>query len=85
MMHGKFYDYLFVQMKMDDKETLLTKFHKIIKNAGLILIFVKSDNLSEIYEFERLLEENYYVATSKIEIDSNYTLIISKKMHGWGG
>ena len=84
MMHGKFYDYLFVQMKMDNKETLLSKFHKIVKNAGLILIFVKSDNLSEIYELERLLEETLFVATSKIEIDSNYTLIVSKKMHGWG-
>ncbi len=85
MMHGKFYDYLFVQMQMDNKEILLKKFHKIIKNAGLILIFCKRDNYNEIYEFERLLEENYYVATSKIEIDKENLLIVSRKMHGWGG
>ena len=87
MLNGKFYDYLLVNLDLEEsfKEEFLKRTHAIIKNAGLILIFEDSKNYKAIDNWYRLLEENYYVATSKIDIDSKNTLIISKKMHGWGG
>jgi hypothetical protein len=34
----------------------------------------------------RLLEENNYVASNTIDdLFEHYDLLISKKMHGWGG
>ncbi len=33
-----------------------------------------------------LLEEHYYVASNTIDdLFENYDVLISKKMHGWGG
>ncbi len=88
MLQGKFYDYLFVSLQNiadEDKEAFVQKCHKVIKNAGLILIFLpKSDSVqSDIWR--RLLDENYYVATNTIDIDEEWSVIVSKKMHGWGG
>jgi hypothetical protein len=87
LLNGKFYDYLFVDMNIEDseKEDFLRKCHTAIKNGGLILIFVKKDDFKDIDNWNRLLEENYYVATNVVDIDSNSSLIISRKMHGWGG
>lgn len=87
MQQGKFYDYLFVSsfIDPDDRETFLQKAHKVIKNAGLILIFIESKQKKDIYQWNSLLEENYFVATNAVELDSSWSVIISKKMHGWGG
>jgi len=85
-LNGKFYDYFFVDLNLDDsfKEEFLKKSHKTIKNAGLILILEEND-FNKTDNWFTLLEENYYVATSKIDLDKNRCLIISRKMHGWGG
>ena len=87
MLNGKFFDYLFVNLSLEEsfQEEFLKRAHSIIKNAGLILIFEKKANLRVIDRWYQLLEENYYVATSTIDIDKENTLIISRKMHGWGG
>jgi len=85
MQNGKFFDYLFVEADIKNKEDFVKKVHSIIKNAGQIIIFVKREDYSSIDEWNRYLEENYYVANSLIEVDSNHSVIISKKMHGWGG
>ena len=88
---AKQYDYLFVSTKIEDEEILkfLKKSHSIIKNAGLILIFIpKVDKISDydtIYRWNSLLEESYFVATNSIDISLDYDVIVSKKMHGWGG
>jgi hypothetical protein len=86
-LNGKFYDYLFVESKIDssEREEFLKKCHSTIKNSGLILIFTKNRDYQNIDEWSRLLEENYYVATSVIDIDEKNSIIISRKMHGWGG
>jgi len=85
MLNGKFFDYVFVTANIEDKESFVKKVHPVIKNAGEIIIFVKNRDYINIDNWKRLLEENYYVATNLIEIDSNYSVIVSKKMHGWGG
>ena len=87
MIQGKTYDFLFVTAKI--KETLLDDFvkrcHPIIKNAGNILIFLPKKNHTERYEWIRLLEEHYYVASNTIDdMFEHYDVLISKKMHGWG-
>ena len=87
MINGKFYDYLFVHLDLDEefKEEFFKRVHKVIKNAGLILIFAPKNDYATLDKYYQILEEHYYVATNKIDIDNNYTLIVSRKMHGWGG
>ena len=85
MLNGKFFDYLFVTANIEDKESFVKKAHSVIKNAGEIIIFVKNGDYENIDNWKILLEENYYVATNLIEIDKQNSVIISKKMHGWGG
>ena len=84
---AKLYDYLFVTNDIPDEEKLsfLKKSYGVIKNAGNIIIFVPRGDYSQIHLWTQLLEENNFVATNTIDIFSNYDVIISKKMHGWGG
>jgi len=87
MIQAKSYDYLFVSSSIPDgeKASFLRKSYAIIKNAGLIIIFVPKKNLSEQYLWTELLQEHNFVATNTIDIFTEYDVIISKKMHGWGG
>ena len=89
---AKMYDYIFVSSHIIDdiKDSFLKKSHGVIKNAGLIIIFVPKDreqkrDYQQVYLWSQLLEENYFVATSTIDVFDDYDIIISKKMHGWGG
>jgi len=87
MIQGKLYDYIFVTSTIPDPErgSFLKKVHEIIKNSGLILIFLPKGKRIQHYEWMALLEEHYYVASSIIDdLFSHYDLLISKKMHGWG-
>lgn len=84
---GKTYEYLFVTMELpeEQRDDFLAKAHEIIRNSGNILLFVSHNSNEERYEWEKLLEENYYVATNIIDdLFEHYDVIISKKMHGWG-
>jgi len=88
MMQGKLYEYLFVSahIKAEIRSDFLKKTHSIIKNAGLIFIFLPKEQSSERDTWLSLLEEHYYVASNTIDdLFENYDVIISKKMHGWGG
>ena len=87
LIQGKFYEYLFVTTWIEDniKDSFLKKAHKTIKNAGLIILFIPRGDLYQRDIWSRLLEENYFVATNTIDLSSKYDVIISKKMHGWGG
>lgn len=87
MQHGKFYDYLFVTANIipSIRKAFLQKAHKVIKNAGLILIFVPKNSQQETAQWTALLEEHYFVATSNVDLGQEWRVIISKKMHGWGG
>lgn len=87
MQHGKFYDYLFVsaQIREGARVEFLKKTHRVIKNAGLILLFLPRDDRAAPAAWQTLLEEHYFVATSMIDLDAQWRVIISKKMHGWGG
>jgi len=87
---AKQYDYIFVSSKIKEEDILsfLKKSHSIIKNAGLIIIFIpKIDKVLDyetIYKWSSILEESYFVATNNIDISEKFDVIISKKMHGWG-
>ncbi len=84
---AKMYDYLFVNSDIPDEEkaSFLKKSYGVIKNAGLILIFIPKGDLHQNHLWSELLQENYFVATNTLDTFSNYDVIISKKMHGWGG
>jgi len=86
MRHGIFYDYLFVSAGIESEEraAFVQKCHKVIKNAGLFMLFLRKGN-TRPQEWMNLLEEHYFVATSTIEIGRGYVVVIGKKMHGWGG
>lgn len=87
MQHGKFYDYLFLDAYVDTQEqtNIIKRSHKVIKNAGLIFIFLPSSDNALLWRYKEILEDNYFVATSDIDLGKNWKVIISKKMHGWGG
>ncbi len=88
MTQGKQYDYLFVSstIQNEDRNEFLKKAYNIILNAGNIIIFIEKDNLKERDVWTQLLEDNYFVATNIISnMFENYDIVISKKMHGWGG
>jgi DNA topoisomerase IA len=88
MIQGKLYEYLFVTSTIptEMRSDFLKKTHGIIKNAGLILIFIPKGDSQQRYNWIALLEEHYYVASSTIDdLFEHYDVIISKKMHGWGG
>jgi hypothetical protein len=88
MIQGKLYEYLFVTSAIPeaDRSAFLQKTHGIIKNAGIILIFLQKGDRKQRYDWTALLEEHYYVASSTIDdLFEHYDILISKKMHGWGG
>ncbi|MEA3456028.1 MAG: hypothetical protein U9R26_05945 [Campylobacterota bacterium] len=84
---AKMYDYLFVSSTIPDaqKSSFLKKTYGAIKNAGIIILFVSKGESAQHDLWTQLLEDNNFVATNILDIFSNYDLIISKKMHGWGG
>ena len=82
MIQGKIYDFVFVTAKIDDINNFLQKVHHIIKNSGNIIIILDKEQNTDIWL--KLLEDNYFVATSIIsDLIDNTHIIISKKMHGW--
>jgi len=85
-LQAKAYDYLFVTCPIDEAEqnSFLKKSYAMIKNAGLIVIFIPKDGLREYHLWSELLDENNFVATNRVNLFEHYDLIISKKMHGWG-
>jgi len=84
---AKKYDYLFVTCEVPEgeRENFVKKSYGAIKNAGLILIFVPRGERMQIDTWKELLQEHYFVATNTLDLFSEYDVIISKKMHGWGG
>ncbi len=88
MIQGKLYDYVFVTADVDEtiREDFLKRVHPVMKNGGNILLFLPKGDHTQRWEWLRLLEENYYVASNTIDdLFEHYDLLISKKMHGWGG
>jgi len=88
MIQGKLYDYVFVTATIDEaiREDFLKRVHPVMKNGGNILLFLPKSDHAQRWEWLRLLEENYYVASNTIDdLFGYYDLLISKKMHGWGG
>jgi len=87
MIQAKQYDFVFVTSLVEEtsRDEFLKRIHKIILNAGNLIMFIAKENRSERYQWIALLEENNYVATSTIDdLFEHYDIIISKKMHGWG-
>jgi len=88
MIQGRQYDFLFVTASLEEKirSEFLKRVHQIIRNAGNIIIFIPKGDMNERYSWTELLEEHNYVATNTIDnMFKEYDIVISKKMHGWGG
>jgi len=87
MKQAKQYDFIFVTSEVEEslREDFIKRVHKIILNAGNLILFIDKENREERYQWVALLEENDYVATSTIDdLFEHYDVVISKKMHGWG-
>ncbi|SFV71612.1 hypothetical protein MNB_SV-13-950 [hydrothermal vent metagenome] len=84
---AKIYDYVFVTANVPNEmqEQFVKNIYGHIKNAGNIIIFLEKNNLELLDSWRQLLEKNYFVATNTIDLFENYEIVISKKMHGWGG
>ena len=84
---AKMYDYIFVTADIPNalQEQFTKTIHGHIKNAGNIILFLEKNNLKVLDGWRQLFEENYFVATNTIDLFEEYEIIISKKMHGWGG
>ena len=88
MMQGRQYDFIFVTAEIKDelKSAFLKRVHQIMRNAGNIIIFIPKKDREAQDHWTSLLEEHNYVATNTItDMFQHYDVIISKKMHGWGG
>ena len=84
---AKMYDYIFVTAPIPNElqEQFTKTVHTHIKNAGNIIIFLPKNDLKVLDNWRQTLEDNYFVATNTIDIFDKYEILISKKMHGWGG
>jgi hypothetical protein len=84
---AKQYDYIFVSATVPEnlQEQFAKTIHSHIKNAGNIILFLPKNDLMILDSWQRTFVENYFVATNNIDIFENYEILISKKMHGWGG
>ena len=88
MQQGKLYDFVFVTTTIEKqmREAFLQRVHPIIKNGGSIMLFIPKGDHTQRFNWMQLLEENYYVASNTIDdLFAHYDLLISRKMHGWGG
>ncbi len=88
MVQGKVFDYVFVTASVPAsiREDFLKRVHPIMKNGGNILLFLPKGEREVRWEWLALLEEHYYVASSTIDdLFAHYDVVVSKKMHGWGG
>ena len=87
-LQGKLYDFLFVTAPIDApiRSDFLRKCHPAIKNGGNIIFFLPKSDFALRDSWTMLLEEHYYVATNTIDdLFEHYDIVISRKMHGWGG
>jgi hypothetical protein len=84
---AKMYDFVFVTASIPNKmqEQFTKTVYTHIKNGGNIIIFLPKNNLRVLDSWRQTLEENYFVASNTIDIFDEYEVLISKKMHGWGG
>ncbi len=88
MQQGKLYDFVFVTADIEAsmREAFLQRVHPIIKNGGSIMLFIPKGDHTQRFAWMQLLEANYYVASNTIDdLFKHYDLLISRKMHGWGG
>jgi len=82
---GREYEYIFVSSHIEDIDTFLSRCYHIVKHAGNIIIFIKKDDYEKKYNYIELLEKNNFVATNTIDdLFEEFSVIISKRMHGWG-
>ncbi|WP_201353191.1 hypothetical protein [Hydrogenimonas urashimensis] len=85
--HAKLYENIFVTLSAQtlerDIQTVLKKFFRVMKNAGVLTLMIERDS-PLLERIDRELEECYFVAISHIDIFDDYDVVTSRKMHGWG-
>ncbi len=84
--HSRLYDFIFINIdfsSLENQKLFLKKIYAIAKNGAKILFFFPKNKTYE--QFERALEEGYFVAINPIEdIFENHAVLTAQKMHGWG-
>ncbi len=80
-LHSVLYDFIFLCCDIDkiDKKEILTRFYRVLKNAGDIYLFSK-ENPADLKD---ILESINYVAVNEIDTMGLYHVMSAKKMHGW--
>ncbi len=84
---AKLYDYLFItaEIQEDMQENLLSRSYESLKSGGLILI-IEEENEENLWQrWGHGLESSYFVAANTIPLSGGHSVIIARKMHGWGG
>lgn len=84
---GREFNFLFVSCDIEEtfRGEFLKRVYPIIRSSGNIILFVPNKDPEEQYLWTSLLEEHNYVATNVIDdMFEHYSIVISKKMHGWG-
>ena len=81
------YDYLIATLDFtqEDKNEFLRKCYPVIRTGGNIILLIPNATYTERDAWSAILEEQYYVSTNIIaDLFTDYDVIVSKRMHGWG-
>ena len=85
--HAKKYDNIFTTLRSEtleaDLQSVLRKFYRILKNAGVLVMLIEKDS-PLLQSIDQELENSYYSAVGHIDIFDDYEVITAKKLHGWG-
>ncbi|WP_456383558.1 hypothetical protein [Hydrogenimonas sp.] len=85
--HARVYENVYVTLEAStlesDIQTVLKKFFRIMKNAGILTMLVERGS-PLLERIDNDLEAGYFVAVNHIDIFDDYDVVTAKKLHGWG-
>ncbi|WP_300363922.1 hypothetical protein [Hydrogenimonas sp.] len=85
--HARVYENIYVTLSAErlegDIQTILKKFFRITKNAGVLTMLIERGT-PLLERIDSDLEAGYFVAVNHIDIFDDYDVVTAKKLHGWG-